>query len=169
MGESRLAALAAMLVVVVALVMAGCGGGQETVESTGHTSCEETSATWSGPELASDVPGTSLDMTYDCDYALSDERVTGAGPVVVRINMSLNGDTRVGQVSGTSVISNEGGTWEGSLSGTTTWSPAYPHHVHALDAEYVGAGDYEGLRLLIHNEGTDSSRFTTTARIEPAE
>jgi hypothetical protein len=82
--------------------------------------------------------------------------------------MSVDGDTRVGQVSGTVVISNEGGTWEGTVSGTTTWTPG-DAHVHVLDAVYFGTGGYEGLRFVMTNQGVDPSDFTTSGRIEPAD
>lgn len=154
-------------ILVVAVLLAGCGGDHVS-EVTGRTSCVETDSVWSGPALASDVPGTSLEITYDCDYTLSDERVSGSGPAVMRIDMSVNGDTRVGQISGTVAISNEGGTWEGTFSGATTWTPGEAH-VHVMDAVYLGSGDYEGLRFVMTNEGVDPSDFATTGRIEPAE
>ena len=140
----------------------------ETVEFTGRTSCRETGGSWSGPALADDVPGTSAETAYDCVYTLSDERVSGTGPVTVSVDMSLNGDTRVGAISGTTVISNEGGTWEGTLSGTTTWTLSNQSHVHVLDAEYLGTGSYEGLRLVVHQEGIEFP-WATTGRIEPVE
>jgi hypothetical protein len=140
----------------------------EAVEFTGHTDCRETSATWSGPALADDVAGTSLETSYDCVYTMSDGRVSGTGPAIVRVDMSLNGDTRVGEISGTVVISNEGGTWEGTAWGTTTWTLTNQSHVHVMDGEYLGAGGYEGLRLLIHQEGIGFP-WTSTGRIEPAE
>lgn len=164
----RRAGLAAMVVVAVGLAMAGCGGGKETVEVTGYTSCLQTHSTWSGPALGG-APGTSEEVSYDCDYILSDERVSGTGPAVTSVDVSVNGDTTVGQISGTVVISNEGGTWEGTMSGTTTWTPPNPAHMHVMDAVYLGTGDYEGLRFVMTNEGTDTSHFTTTGRIEPAE
>jgi len=155
-------------ILVVAVLLAACGGDEAVSQVTGQTSCTETENAWSGPALASDVPGTSLDITYDCDYTLSDERVSGSGPGVFRVDVSVNGDTRVGQISGTVVIANEGGSWEGTVSGTTTWTPGEAH-VHVLDAVYSGAGGYEGLRFVMTNEGVLVSEFTTTGRIEPAE
>ena len=170
-------------ILVVAALLAGCGDDSAelatttttsqaptttTTGVTGQTSCVETDSTWSGPALADDVPFTSLDITYDCDYTLSDERVSGSGPAVLRVDMSLDGVTRVGQISGTVVISNEGGTWEGTVSGTTTWTLGEAH-VHVMDAVYPGSGDYEGLRFVMTNEGVDPSDLTTTGRIEPAE
>jgi hypothetical protein len=140
----------------------------ETVEFTGHTDCRETSATWSGPALADDVAGTSLETSYDCVYTITDGRVSGTGPAVVRVDMSLNGDTRVGEISGTAVISNEGGTWESTVWGTTTWTLTNQSHVHVMDSEGLGTGGYEGLRLLIHQEGIGFP-WTTTGRVEPAQ
>jgi hypothetical protein len=164
----RRAGLAVVVVVAVALVMAGCGGGEGTAEVTGYTSCVETASTWSGPALGG-APGTSEEISYDCDYILSDERVSGTGPAVATVDVSVDGDTTVGQISGTVVISNEGGTWEGTMSGTTTWTTTNPVHMHVMSAVYLGTGGYQGLRFVMTNEGTDTSHFTTTGRIEPAE
>jgi len=88
---------------------------------------------------------------------------------VFRVDVSVNGETTVGVISGTVVISNEGGTWEGTLSGTSTWTTTNPAHMHVLDGVFLGTGNYEGLRLLVRNEGTDTARLTTTGRIERAE
>jgi hypothetical protein len=140
----------------------------EAVEFTGHTSCGQFRETWSGPALADDVPGTSVESSTDCVYTMSDERASGTGPVTVTVALSLDGDTRVGVISGTAVISNEGGTWESTLSGTTTWTLTNQSHVHVMDSEGLGTGGYEGLRLLIHQEGIEFP-WTTTGRIEPAE
>ena len=140
----------------------------EAVEFTGHTSCRETGGAWSGTALADDVPGTSAETAYDCVYTMSDERAGGTGPVTVTVALSLDGDTRVGEISGTAVISNEGGTWEGTLLGTTTWTRTNQSHVHVMDGEFLGTGDYAGLRLLIHQEGIEFP-WTTTGRIEPVE
>lgn len=140
----------------------------ETVEFTGHTSCRETGGAWSGPALADDVPGTSAETSYDCVYTMSDERASGTGPVTVGVALSLDGDTRVGAISGTAVISNEGGTWEGTVWGTTTWTLTNQSHVHVMDSELLGTGGYEGLRLLVHQEGIEFP-WTTTGRIEPVE
>ena len=149
----RRARLAAILVVVVGLVMAGCGGGEGTVEVTGHTNCVQTHSTGSGPPLGGAL-GTSEETSYDCDCILSDERVSGKCPGVVRFDLSVNGDTTVGAISGTVVISNEGGTWEGTVSGTTTWTTTDRAHVHVIEGVFLGTGDYEGLRFLIRQEGT---------------
>ena len=163
----RRAGLAAILVVAVGLVMAGCGGGEGTVEVTGHTNCVQTHITYSGPPLGGAM-GTSEEVSYDCAYTLSDERVSGTGPAVLRVDFSVDGDTTVGVISGTVVISNEGGTWEGTVSGTTTWTITDTAHMHVVDGVYLGSGGYEGLRFVMTNEGTGFP-FTSTGRIEPAE
>jgi len=154
-------------ILVLAVLLAACGGDDAVVEVSGQTDCVEADSTASGPALADDVPFTSVDITYECDYTMSDERVSGSGPAVITVDMSLDGDTRVGQISGTINISNDGGTWAGTVSGTTTWTPT-TQHVHVLDGVYAGTGDYEGLRFLVHNEGT-LFPWTTTGRIESAE
>lgn len=82
--------------------------------------------------------------------------------------MSVDGETRAGHFSGTSVISNEGGTWEGTVSGTSTWTPGEAH-VHVSDAVYLDTGDCEGLRFVMHTEFASESEVTATGRIDPAE
>jgi hypothetical protein len=173
-------------ILVLAAVLAGCGedtvvavtvttaaptstATESTMEAgvvTGETYCVEGPGEWSGPALeAAGLPGTSLNMVYDCEYAMSDQRVNGTGQVVVNLDFSVNGDATVGEVTGTSVISNEGGVWVGTLSGTTTWSTADPIHVHVIDGHYLGTGDYAGLRFDMTNAGTDFP-WTTTGRID---
>jgi hypothetical protein len=45
-------------IVVVAVLLAGCGGDEAVSQVTGQTSCVETRSTWNGPALADDVPFT---------------------------------------------------------------------------------------------------------------
>lgn len=155
------------VILVVAVLLVGCGDDDGVSELTGETSCVEIDGTWSGPAVGG-APGTSGEATWDCDYTMSDGRVSGSGPVVFSIDLSVDGETTVAAISGTAVISNEGGTWEGQVSGTSTWTTTNPAHVHDLEGLFLGTGDYEGLRLIVHNVGTDFP-WTTTGRIEPAE
>jgi hypothetical protein len=65
-------------------------------------------------------------------------------------------------------MQNELGAWAGVISGTTTWSDTAPASVHVMDLDYLGAGDYEGLRFKGIIEGSDYP-WTITGTIEGAE
>ncbi len=61
--------------------------------------------------------------------------------------------------AGASTITNDGGTWEGGCTGTTTWTVSEPEHKHDMDCTLVGAGGYEGLRFVVNIKGgTDRGR-----------
>ncbi len=78
------------------------------------------------------------------------------------------GESVIGDCWRTLVITNAGGTWDGTFTGTTTWSLSEPDHVHMIDSTHIGTGDYDGLRLVSLTEGTDYP-WTITGRIEPAD
>jgi hypothetical protein len=67
---------------------------------------------------------------------------------------------------GTSVITNDGGTWQGTFTGTTTRSETEPAHVHHLDLVFIGTGDYDGLRFVAEMDGTDYP-WDVTGQVEP--
>jgi hypothetical protein len=69
-------------------------------------------------------------------------------------------------VPGTTVLTDDGGTWERTFSGTSTWSTTDPAHVHDMDFEFVGTGEYEGLRFVATMEGTDYP-WSVTGQLEP--
>ncbi len=85
----------------------------------------------------------------------------------VNCDFAEDGESVIGDCWGTSVITNAGGTWDGTFTGTTSWSLSEPDHVHVLDATYIGTGDYAGLRLVIRVGGTDYP-WAMTGRIEAA-
>jgi hypothetical protein len=103
-----------------------------------------------------------------CTLNVSDPRVSGTGPVIVDCTFTDDGETTVGQCTGTNAMSSDGGSWEGTFSGTTSWSTSEPDHLHVLDITYLGSGGYDGLRLVGTLTGYDWP-WTFVGRIEPAD
>lgn len=159
-------ALQSALVVILAT---GCGSVAEAVEVTGDTGVPlQVPGQWSGdaPEGAG-IGGLHLRGTvYRMTYGLSDERVNGECEVLVNIDFEVQGETVIGDVWGTATITNDRGTWEGSVTGTTSFPKGSPVHTHRIEQTLLGAGEYEGLRFVEVLEGTDFP-WTITGRIEP--
>jgi hypothetical protein len=138
------------------LATVAIGIGAEPVEVTGESTFGPVGeSVWSGEP----VPG--LPGSHQSNYVLegtmtsSDERLSGAIDNVVACDFSVDGETTLGECWGTVTVQNERGAWAGIISGTTTWSDTAPAHVHVMDFDYLGAGDYEGLRFKGVIEGTD--------------
>ncbi|MDJ0959706.1 MAG: hypothetical protein QNJ88_03540 [Acidimicrobiia bacterium] len=144
------------LIVAVAL-LAGCGGGADSVAVTGELPAPVTETE---DERGTVYRGPITDM--------SDDRVIGDVEHVMDIEFVVDGERTTGHVTVTSVtITNEGGTWEGTGEGTTTWTTADPAHLHSLDYTLFGTGSYDGLKFTYHVEGVDYP-WTITGTIEPA-
>ena len=151
-----------MVIAATALLPAACGGDDaEIVEVTGTSSCVDV------------IDGTGVgvltsfrDAVYDCTMDLSDERLDSAGETINSCDITEDGETTLGECRGTSVLTNDGGTWEGTFTGTTTWSTTNPAHVHDMDFVFVGTGDYEGLQFVATMEGTGFP-WNVTGQIEP--
>ncbi|MFA9564164.1 MAG: hypothetical protein ACERLM_05605 [Acidimicrobiales bacterium] len=124
----------------------------------------------SGPALpTAALEGTALrDSVHPITNEMSDERADGEQETTVNCDFVEDGESVVGEGWGTLVLANAGGTWDGTFTGTTTWSVSEPDHVHVMDAIDSGAGGYDGLRLVTPYEGTDSP-WSITGRIEPAD
>ena len=124
-------------------------------EATGTETC---SATGAGHDLAvGDIVATrGLEMS--CTDTMSDERLSGARTLDVSV------DTRADDSAdlwGTSIVSNDGGTWEGFFFGTV--DPGYTtHHVRSL---MHGSGGYEGLLLRLEVTGTGEPGFDLRGEI----
>ena len=126
-----------LLVALIALPLVACGGGDsDTVEVTGTTGTES-------------EPGVFLDGTS------SDERLVGRTELAIECDITEDGDTTIANCSGPNIITNDGGTWDGTCEGTSTWTTAEPEHVHDFDCTYLGTGNYDGLRFVQHMEGID--------------
>ncbi len=130
-----------LLMVVGGLIVASCGGGEETetapeaapfhpvpddaIAVTGTATCE---ASWPGGLL-----------TVECFLDMSDPRVSGNEIMPDTHFFAAGLDARVWMVE-EAVITNEGGTWRGSSQAAENLDG-----IPAGEAHYVGEGGYEGL------------------------
>jgi hypothetical protein len=139
-----------------------------TVDVTGSTMCSEIKdSVASGPPVA-DLPYSSTrGLTYQCSIDASDERLNGVGETIVDCDFSAEGDKTVGACSGTSFTDNELGGWDGTFSGTTTWSAGSPEHDHVMDVVFIGKGQLQGLRFIGTFTGGEYP-WTIEGRIQPA-
>ena len=163
--RSTMKTTVALSVAVPALLLAAaCGGSEdEVVEVTGTTSCVD----------VKDGVGTGEGMgfenaVYECTMDVSDERLVGVSETTNSCDFSEDGETTLGDCRGTAVIATDGGTWDGTFSGTTTWSTTGPAHVHHMDLFFTGTGDYDGLRFVAEMDGVDYP-WDVTGQIEPAD
>jgi hypothetical protein len=98
--------------------------------------------------------GTSFrDAVYECTMDVTDARRQGVTETINSCDCSEDGETTFGECHGTSLVTNDGGTWEGTFTGTTTWSTAEPDHLHHMDLVFIGTGDYDGLRFVAEMDG----------------
>ncbi|WP_062524301.1 hypothetical protein [Demequina rhizosphaerae] len=132
----RSGALGAAAGAAILLALSGCGGdsGDYPVEVTGQTECD------------------SLGTLPTCQDDMSDARVTGENEIILNID-SLGAETAS---SGSAVLTNDGGTWEGTIEGTRTESDeAEDGYCYDFTAELVGTGDYDGLAYSATYTGCD--------------
>ena len=98
---------------------------------------------------------------------MSDERVAGDFEHVMGADIVAEGERFVGYITATRmVIMNSAGTWEGTGSGTGTWSEGQAVHHHVLDYVLEGTGGYAGLLYRFRMEGYDYP-WELTGTIEP--
>jgi len=145
----RAATFMTLGVVLVALSLSACGGASEIVEVSGSTGTET-------------EPGVFENGTS------SDDRLVGTSELTIECDTSEDGGTTIAECAGPNIITNDGGTWEGTCEGTSTWTTSEPDHVHVFDCTYLGTGDYQGLRFVRHLEGIDYP-WPYTGRIEPVD
>jgi len=97
-------------------------------------------------------------LEMSCTDTMSDERLSGARTLDVSV------DTRADDSAdlwGRSILTNDGGTWEGFFFGTV--DPGYTtHHVRSL---MHGSGGYEGLLLRLEVTGTGEPGFDLRGEI----
>jgi hypothetical protein len=136
------------------------GPAEEIPGEVGGEPIEGSGVSWS----------TMRDEVYRAAFTdLSDERVNGDLETVMDIEITVEGDRTTGLLTITSItITNDGGTWEGSGQGTSTWTKTEPAHVHNIDFTLAGTGDYEGLQFTFHVEGVNYP-WDLTGTIEPVE
>ncbi len=163
---SRKMCSAGTLAVAGLLATAAIGIAAEPVDVTGEATAEQVGeSVWSG-EPVPGLPGShQSNYLEEGTLVTSDKRLSGAGDNVVTCDFTATEGTTVGTCWGTATVHNERGAWAGTISGTTTWSDTAPAHVHVMNLEYLGAGDYEGLRFKGVIEGTDYP-WTITGTIE---
>ena len=159
-----------LLAALIALPLIACGGGDETVEINGTTGdCLNVDGTWTGDPIGGAPGSLERGFTQTCsDVQMSDERASGVLEALVDCELTQEGEATTGVCSGTVTISNDGGTWQGTVEGTTSWTTSEPVHVHALDSTFLGTGGYDGLRMVFHAAGY-STPWTLTGRIEPVD
>ncbi len=151
-----------MAMAVTAMLPTACGGADaEIVEVTGTSSCVDVK-----DGIDTGVGDGFRDAEYDCTMNLSDQRLDSEGETITSCDITEDGETTLAECRGTTVLTNDGGTWEGTFSGTSTWSTTNPSHVHDLDFVFVGTGEYEGLQFVATMEGTDYP-WNVTGQIEP--
>jgi hypothetical protein len=96
---------------------------------------------------------------YECDEAISDERVSGTSVVgVTKVDRS----TTPMDIAGTFWLENVGGAWEGDWTGVIE-----DDVLHIIDGVMTGSGDYEGLVYRAKWEYYDWPA-TVIGTIEPA-
>ncbi len=105
-------------------------------EFTGIEVCTTTNeGIWTFPDGNVHVRG----MESQCREESSDPRNTGTNRVVVNANWDSNG---LGRIYGTfTMVSDEGGVWEGIYEGSVTTS-GVQYHVTG-----IGQGRYEGMKI----------------------
>lgn len=119
---------------------------------------------WGSGERGSVLRGQVYSGTWDT----SDERLSGEGESVVNCDMSESGDGEyVGECWGTITINNDGGSWEGTFEGTSSWTRSDPGHFHDMDVVLTGSGDYEGLQYVGNFTGVNPP-WEMTGTIEVA-
>ena len=149
-GRTRMTTTIAIMVAVPALLFAAaCGGSDDqVVEVTGTSSCVDV------VDGVRTGEGMSFrDAVYECTMDVTDERLLGITETVNSCDFSEDGETTLGECNGTSLVTNDGGTWEGTFTGTTTWSTTEPDHLHHMDLVFIGTGDYDGLRFVAEMDG----------------
>jgi hypothetical protein len=74
----------------------------------------------------------------------------------------------LGQCWSPSTLTSEGGTWEGTFTGTTAWSSDAVNHLHTMDPTCRGTGDDEGPRYVAHVGGGDDGWWPVVGQIGSA-
>lgn len=155
-----------LILPLVLAIAASCGADSTTTTVVDRT----TAITTATAEVTGDTGscGISDEADYVCDVETSDDRASGIAKTDIDCDFTEDGETTVGDCRGPSNLTNDGGAWEGTCEGTTTWSTAEPDHVHSIDCTYIGAGAYAGLRYRMHLEGVDFP-WSITGLIESIE
>jgi hypothetical protein len=139
----RLRTLGALLVAGSVAVAAGCGGG----EAAGNDG--QVPVVGTGTFVEQEIDGTETtvgdviqgrDSVWIFEQDMSDARLSGTVRVSINYDMHAGG---IADMWGTSVITNDGGTWEGDWIGSIRGDDT-----HLLYMPYAGTGDYAGFRYI---------------------
>ena len=136
--------LAALLLASSLIVVVGCGGSDsESVGDDGRVPVVGTSTfvredADSTPTQAGDVL-EARDLVWVYENVMSDERVSGTSTVTINYDMYPAG---IADMWGTTVLTNDGGTWEGEWVGSI-----HNDGTHTTYETLTGTGDYAGLRF----------------------
>ncbi len=137
-------------------------------EPAGSQSAEKVAVTgqYEAPDEFIDGDPTIIRAT---DNGLSDDRVNGDYEGLMEIDIFVDGDRSTGLITMPQVtITNDGGTWEGTATGVSTWTTSEPEHRHYIHHTLFGTGEYAGLQFTYVLEGTDYP-WTVTGTIEPVD
>jgi len=97
---------------------------------------------------------------------LSDPRLVGHYEHSLSIDLEPEGGRCVGTITGTFVVTGERGSWQGTVTGSTSWRPPDTGvHQHELDYTALGSGEFQGLRLTFHVTGSEYP-WSLTGKIE---
>ena len=144
----HLRGLAVLLLAGSVTVFAGCGGsdsdsgddsGRVPVVGTSTFVREDADSTQT---QAGDVL-EARDLIWIYDDAMSDDRVSGTSTVTINYDMYPTG---IADMWGATVLTNDGGTWEGDWVGSI-----HSDGTHTTYGTLTGTGDYEGLRYIFFN------------------
>jgi len=146
--------LAVLLLAGSVTVSAGCGSSDsDSVGDDGRVPVVGTSTfvredTDSTQTQAGDVL-EARDLVWVYENVMSDERVSGTSTVTINYDMYPTG---IADMWGTTVLTNDGGTWEGEWVGSIRGDGT-----HTTFETLTGTGDYAGLRYVYFTASGDPS------------
>jgi hypothetical protein len=183
MSMTRLLAATLAALMAMAMALAGCSDSGASVEVTGvgGEPYEAVPGETVGEVFADgpcadwqDIEGEIIRYTfaYGEDSGvpwLSDERVAGDYEYLADVDFQEEGDTCVGYFSGTETMTNDNGTWEGTVEGTMTGVADTQVHSweYDLTGTMSGSGDYDGLQYTYNLQGT-THPWDLTGTISPS-
>ncbi len=157
-------------IAVIAVVAAACSEGQTTppspAASRASASATDTSLAVHGVETCRIVDavyeGSTDRERFHCQESSSDPRLDGEWETWFITEETGGG---LGAWTGDLVMTNAGGTWRGTASGTTTGMPGNPTNLGQI--VWVGEGGYAGLTYheLVYGP---NGRLVTAGWIEPS-
>ena len=135
--------LAALLLAGSMTVSAGCGSSDsDSVGDDGRVPVVGTSTfVREDADSTQNQSGDVLearDLVWVYENVMSDERVSGIATVTINYDMYPAG---IADMWGTTVLTNDGGTWEGEWIGSIRGDGT-----HTTFETLTGTGDYDGLR-----------------------